>query len=181
MTSLIEFLWVVLYTNVITFGNGPVMLPLFEQSLVRGLHALSGEQLLYAYSISRVTPGQVNLYISAIGYLIFGYKGAILSSLALVIPGYLMLPMAHGYRKYKELEVVDHLIKGITVVSIGLMLSATVSIGQSVLTSIIPWIVFFAVIILAKVFKMNTFLSLVLSSLLGVVLYYAHILSVPKT
>lgn len=172
MISLIEFLWVILYTNVITFGNGPVMLPLFDQSLVRHMHALTSEQLLYAYSIARVTPGQVNLYIAAIGYLIFGFKGAVLSSFALVIPGFLIIPMMHGYQKLKEIEVVEHLIKGITVVSIGLMLAATVSIGQSVLTNVVPWVVFLTVILSTKVVKLNGFLSFVLASFLGVFLYY---------
>ncbi len=172
MTSLIEFLWIVVYTNVITFGNGPVMLPLFEQSLVQNMHALTSEQLLYAYSIARVTPGQINLYIAAIGYLIFGYQGAILSTFALVIPGYLIIPMIHGYHKFKEIEVVGHLIKGITVVSIGLMLAATASIGQSVLIGIIPWVVFGVVILLTKVIKLNGFLSFALASLLGVILYF---------
>jgi chromate transporter len=172
MISLIEFLWVILYTNVITFGNGPVMLPLFDQSLVKNMHALTSEQLLYAYSIARVTPGQINLYIAAIGFLVFGLKGAILSSLALVIPGYLIIPMMHGYQRLKEIEVVEHLIKGITVVSIGLMLAATVSIGQSVLTSLVPWIVFAVVIILTKVVKINGFLSFALASALGGFLYY---------
>ena len=172
MISLIEFLWIIVYTNVITFGNGPVMLPLFDQSLVQNMHALTREQLLYAYSIARVTPGQVNLYIAAIGYLIFGFTGAILSSLALVIPGYLMIPMMHGYHRLKEVEIVSHLIKGITVVSIGLMLSATVSIGQSVLTGLVPWIVFGSMILFTKVLKLNGFLSFALASIIGVVLYY---------
>ena len=172
MTSLIEFLLTILYTNIITFGNGPVMLPLFDQSLVQNLHIITSEELLYSYSIARVTPGQVNLYIAAIGYFAFGFKGAILATLVLVIPGFLIIPMMHGYHKIKEIEVVEHLIKGITVVSIGLMLAATVSIGQDVLIGIIPWIVFLTVIVLTKLVKMNGFLSFVAASILGVVLYF---------
>ncbi|HVT01395.1 MAG TPA: chromate transporter [Patescibacteria group bacterium] len=176
MTSLINFLWIIFYTNVITFGNGPVMLPLFAQSLVQNMHMISQEQLLYAYSIGRVTPGQVNLYIAAIGYLTHGYKGAFLSTLVLVIPGYLILPMVHIHNKLKEITLVEHLIKGITVVSIGLMIEATVTIGQGVLTSVVPWIVFATVIILAKVVKVNGFLSFVLASALGIILYYLPLL-----
>ena len=175
MISLIELVWTILFTNFITFGNGPVMLPLFDQSLVQNLHALSREELLYAYSIARVTPGQINIYIVAIGYLIHGASGAFFSLLALVIPGYLILPMMHGYHKVKEIEFFQHLIKGITVVSIGLMISATASIGQTVLTSLIPWIVFITVILLTKVVKVNGFLSFALASLLGVILYFSPI------
>lgn len=172
MISLINLLWIFFFDTVITFGNGPVMLPLLDQALVQTRHAITSDQLLYAYAIARVTPGQVNLYIAAIGYFLFGVPGAILSSVSIIIPGFLMIPMMHGYHKFKDVQIVNHLIKGITVVSIGLIFSSTASIGRSVLIGIIPWSVFLLVIVLTKVLKINGFLSFVLASFLGIILYY---------
>ncbi len=171
MISLIDLLFVFVLYTVMTFGNGPVMLPLLDQELVQQRHALTSEQLLYAYAIARVTPGQVNLYIAAIGYLLFGPVGAVLSSVSIIIPGVLMIPMVKGYEKFKKISSVDNFIKGITVVSIGLIFSATAEIGQTVLTSIVPWIVFISVIVMTKVIKWNGFLSFVLASILGIILH----------
>lgn len=176
MISLIDLLGIFMFDTIITFGNGPVMLPLLNQALVISRHAISSDQLLYAYAIARVTPGQVNLYIAAIGFFLYGPIGAVLSSMSIIVPGFLMIPMLHGYQKFKDVEIVNHLIKGITVVSIGLIFSATASIGQSVLTSFIPWIVFITVIVLTKVVKINGFLSFAAASILGLILFYAHII-----
>lgn len=173
MISLIELLSVFVFYTIITFGNGPVMLPLLDQSLVQTKHAITSDQLLYAYAIARVTPGQINLYIAAIGYFLFGPVGAVLSSVSIIIPGFLMIPMVHGYHKVKDIRAVDHLIKGITVISIGLIFSATASIGKTVLTDVIPWTVFLTVIFLTKILKWNGFLSFALASLLGIILYFA--------
>ncbi len=175
MISLIDLLWTLMFDTIITFGNGPVMLPLLQQALVVNHHAITQDQLLYAYAIARVTPGQVNLYIAAIGYFLFGPFGAVLSSISIIIPGLLMIPMMKGYQKFKDVEIVNHLIKGITVVSIGLIFSATASIGQSVLISGIPWIVFISMIVMAKIIKINGFLSFILASILGIILYYSPI------
>ena len=46
--------------NVMTFGNGPVMIPLLQTHLVEGSRVLTQDQLLYAFTIARITPGQAN-------------------------------------------------------------------------------------------------------------------------
>lgn len=172
MISLPELLSVFFIYTVMTFGNGPVMLPLLDKELVQIRQVLTNDQLLYAYAIARVTPGQVNLYIAAVGYLIFGPIGAVLSSVAIIIPGYLMIPMVKGYEKFRKVAVVDNFIKGVTVASIGLIFSATMDIGQSVLSSAIPWVVFIVTIVLSKIVKWNGFLSFVLASFLGIALVF---------
>ncbi|HVZ67412.1 MAG TPA: chromate transporter [Patescibacteria group bacterium] len=172
MISLINFLGILLFQTIITFGNGPIMLPLLSQSLVQNQHYIANDQLLYAYAIGRVTPGQVNLYISAIGFFVGGFIGAILALITIILPGVIMIPAMHGYQKVKDIGVVGHLTKGITVASIGLILSATASIGKDVLTGVIPWIVFLTCVILTKVIKLNGFLSFAAASVLGIILYY---------
>lgn len=173
MISLIDLLGVFLFYTVITFGNGPVMLPLLDQALVQTRHVITSDQLLYAYAIARVTPGQINLYIAAIGYFLFGPIGAILSSISIIIPGFLMIPMMKGYQKFKNIPSINNLIKGITIASIGLIFSATASLGQSVLIDVIPWVVFITMILMAKLLKINGFICFILASILGVVLYFS--------
>ncbi|HVZ12581.1 MAG TPA: chromate transporter [Patescibacteria group bacterium] len=172
MISLINLLWIFVVDTVITFGNGPVILPLLNQSLVQQLHVISSDQLLYAYAIGRVTPGQVNLYIAAVGYFLFGPVGAVLSSISIILPGFLMIPMVAWYEKFHKVSIINNLIKGITVVSIGLIFTATVAIGQDVLKGVNTWIVFLSVIVFNRVFKINGFLSFIAGSVLGIAIYF---------
>ena len=61
--------------NMLTFGNGTVMAAILQQSLVERAHVLTNDQLLYAFALARVTPGQANLYVASIGYMLFGLPG----------------------------------------------------------------------------------------------------------
>jgi chromate transporter len=79
--------------NFLTFGNGTVMAAVLQSSLVQQAHALSNEQLLYAFALARVTPGQANLYVASIAYMLFGLPGAVLSILVIAAPSYLMIPL----------------------------------------------------------------------------------------
>ncbi len=165
--SLLELVTTFLFYTIITFGNGSVMFPLLEEELVQQHHFLSGDQLLYAFAISRVTPGQPNMYIANLGFLTFGIFGAIFSALSILIPSFLMIPLLRGYEKMKEFATVNNFVKGITVTSVGILFSSVVSIGEDVLISPISWIVFFAMIFLSKVTKKNGFVCLILASILG--------------
>src|SRR5438046_7378980 len=89
--------------NLMTFGNGPVMIPLLHTHLVEGARILTEDQLLYAFTIARVTPGQANFYVVSIGYMLYGITGAIVATLAIILPGYIMIPLLHGY---------EHLLRG---------------------------------------------------------------------
>ncbi len=91
--SLLELCVAVLIYNAMTFGNGPVMVPLLQDDLVDRRAVLSTDQLLYAFTIARVTPGQANTYVAAIGYMLHGLVGALATTAATLLPGYLMLPL----------------------------------------------------------------------------------------
>ena len=43
--------------NLMTFGNGPVMIPLLQTHLVGGAKILTEDQLLYAFTIARRNAG----------------------------------------------------------------------------------------------------------------------------
>src|SRR5881394_605510 len=127
--------------NLMTFGNGPVMIPLLQSHLVEGSRVLTQDQLLYAFTIARVTPGQANLYVAAIGYMLFGWTGAVLTTLAIMLPGYLMLPLLRGYGHLSDSRRVKGLTRGLTTASIGLIFAAVVEIARSTLLEPLAWII----------------------------------------
>lgn len=168
--SLLELVFNLIFYTIITFGNGSVMFPLLEQSLVQEHNLIAQGQMLYSFAVARITPGQANLYISAIGYLSFGVSGAIAAALAIMIPSFLMIPLLHGYEKVKNIAWVNKFVKGVTVTSIGLIFAATTQIGQDVLISPITWVVFLSVITLSRIGKLNGFVNLTIASCLGIIL-----------
>lgn len=170
--SLPELAALIFTYNLMTFGNGPVMVPLLQSSLVEDEHVITQDQLLYAFTIARVTPGQANMYVGSIGYMIFGLLGAVVTTLVIQLPGYLILPMLRAYERMKNVKWVQGFNRGLTVTSVGLIFAATVSIGQGTLVSPVTWVVFALTLVMIQVLKWNQILSLGVATAIGIALYY---------
>jgi chromate transporter len=168
--SLLQLTLVVLVANALTFGNGPVMIPLLQERLVDETGALTLDQLLYAFAIARVTPGQANVYVASIGYMLQGLPGALLSIVAIQLPGYLMLPLRHGYARLRRSSAVRSFTRGLVYASIGLIFASTLSIAQRTLTEPVTWAVFLVALGLGYGLKWHPVLVLAAASALGGVL-----------
>ncbi|TAK35408.1 MAG: chromate transporter [Chloroflexota bacterium] len=156
--------------NVLTFGNGPIMIPLLQKSLVDEQGVLTVDQLLYAFTIARVTPGQANVYVASIGYMLYGIVGAILTTIVIQLPGYAMLPLLKGYERLGATRAVRGFTRGLTSTSVGLIFAATLGIARTSLTGWISWLVFALTFVLTYVLKRNAILSLVIASAVGLAL-----------
>src|SRR5258708_30338515 len=127
--------------NLMTFGNGPVMIPLLQNHLVDGTRVLTEDQLLYAFTIARVTPGQANFYVASIGYMLYRMPGAIVATLAIILPGYIMILLLHGFEPLRDSRWINGFTKGLTVTSVGLILAAVLQIARATLTQPLSWVV----------------------------------------
>jgi chromate transporter len=166
--SLLELCAVMFLYNAMTFGNGPVMVPLLQADLVDRRGVLSTDQLLYAFTIARVTPGQANTYVAAIGYMLYGLVGALATTAAILLPGYLMLPLLWGYERVKAVRLVPSFTRGLTVASVGLIFAAALSIGRATLTGWVSLVVFAAALAMAQLLQWNPLIVLGVSALLGI-------------
>ena len=153
--------------NLMTFGNGPVMIPLLQTHVVEGTRVLTEDQLLYAFTIARVTPGQANFYVGSIGYMLYGITGAIVATLAIILPGYIMIPLLRGYEHLRDSRWINGFTKGLTVTSVGLILAAVAQIARGTLTQPVAWVVLIAMLVVTQLLKWNIF---VVVSCLGLLL-----------
>jgi chromate transporter len=168
--SLLTFTVLIFLFNLLTFGNGPGMIPLLQEELVEEAGVLSIDQLLYAFAIARITPGQANVYVASIGYFLFGIVGAVLATLVIQLPGYMMLPFMKFYERARSMTWVGGFTRGLTVASVGLIFAATLSIGLRTLSGPVTWIVFAATLAMMSLLKWSQMLSLFVASLLGILL-----------
>ncbi len=171
--NLATLVGLVLGYNLLTFGNGPVMVPLLQRHIVEGAGILSLDQFLYAYAVGRVTPGQANLYVAAIGYMTFGWSGALATIAAIQVPGYLMLPLVKGFERFREVRAVRGFTRGLTAVSVSLMLSVTYDIGRDTLGDPLTWAAFALTLGLITVARWNALMAMVVASLAGAALKVA--------
>ncbi|MFS2006123.1 chromate transporter [Duganella sp. CT11-25] len=72
-------------------GGGVVLLgPQVGHYVVEGQHWLTNEQFAAAYAIAQAAPGPNLLFISLVGWLVAGWSGAIMTTLAVLVPSTLL-------------------------------------------------------------------------------------------
>jgi chromate transporter len=75
----------------IVFGSGYVLLAFLRRDLVHGHAWISSSQLLDAVSVGQLTPGPVFTTATFIGYLVAGPAGAVVATIAIFLPSFLMI------------------------------------------------------------------------------------------
>jgi len=172
--NLLELVAIVAFYNVITLSNGPVMVAMLEQTLVSERHLLSLDQLLFAFTLGRVTPGPASSYIASIGYMSFGLLGALAVTIAIVAPGYLVLPMLAGYRKIREYAGVRRFVDGLIAAQVGLIGVAVARLGGETLVSFRAIAVFAVTFALCHIKRVNAPASLAAAGAVGAMLSFMN-------
>jgi chromate transporter len=165
--NLMRFALLVCAFNAVALGNGPAMIPLFRRSLVEEHGVLSTDQLLYAFAISQVTPGQANLFVPSIGYTLFGVVGAVVAIVVMVLPAYTMLPLIRGYERLRERAAIRNFTRGLVSTSVGLIAAATIQMGCQALTQPVAWVCFLLTAALTYYWRWHPLLSLATASAVG--------------
>ena len=71
------------------FGSGLAIVPFLHGSVVNEYHWLNETEFIDAVAVAMITPGPVVITVGFIGYLIAGFPGACVASLATFLPCYL--------------------------------------------------------------------------------------------
>jgi chromate transporter len=168
--SFAQLMLIIVTYNLLAFGNGSALLALLQHKFVQETGVLNLDQFLYAYALGRVTPGQNNLYLASIGYMVYGWLGALAAIAAIQVPGYLVLPVLKIYERVRNWRSVQGFIRGLTAASVGLMFAVALNIGREALTGWIPWIVFVATLALIFLARRSLLVGMAGAAALGLVL-----------
>ena len=165
-----QLLVVIVTYNLLAFGNGSALLALLQHRLVQEAGILNLDQFLYAYALGRVTPGQNNLYLASIGYMVHGWLGALAAIACIQVPGYLVLPVLKVYERIRHDRSVQGFIRGLTAASVGLMFAIAFNIGREALIGIVPWVVFLSTLALVFLARRGLLVGMVGAAGLGLAL-----------
>jgi chromate transporter len=128
----------------IVFGSGYVLIAFVQADLVTRLGWLTDQQLVDAVAIGQFTPGPVFTTATFIGYLVRGVPGALLATIAIFLPGFLLVaglnPLVARMRRSPWASAA---LDGANLGAVGLMGGVTVDIGRVALVDA-PTVVLFA-------------------------------------
>ncbi|HKP46321.1 MAG TPA: chromate transporter [Pyrinomonadaceae bacterium] len=116
----------------ITFGGGFVMIPLIEAEVVDAHHWLTHQEFVDAAALGQITPGPVLIMATFIGYRVAGTLGAIVATISIFLPSFLMTVVAgSSLARFQTNKIVQSFLKGVTPAVVGLLVAAGISIGRA--------------------------------------------------
>jgi chromate transporter len=149
---------VFLRMGAITFGGGFVMIPLIESEVVNARHWVTHQEFADATALGQITPGPVLITATFIGYRVAGTLGALIATIGVFLPSFLMtIAAGSSLTRFRTNVLVQSFLKGITPAVVGLLVAAALSVG---LAGIHGWIgillTILAILILIR-FRPNAF------------------------
>lgn len=153
------------------YGGGLVIIPFIEQFVVFEQQWLTQSEFLAGITLGQITPGPILITAAFIGYKVLGFLGALIATLGIFLPSFIIiLFFARYFMKVKELAWVKLALKGINAAVIGSILAALCSLFPSAITSLVTLLLFIAGFIALDRYKMNVFILILGSGLLGLFL-----------
>ena len=156
------------------FGSGLAIVPFLHSGVVVEHQWLTEQEFLDAVAVAMITPGPVVITVGFIGYLVAGFPGACVASLATFLPCYLftILPAPY-FKKIAGNKSIKAFVDGITAAVIGALAGAVIVIATRSITDIptvlIAMATAFALIYIKKI--QEPFIILI-SALVGMLIKY---------
>lgn len=161
------------YFNLITLGKGLLMIPLIQGAMVEQTGALTTDQLLLAVAIGQATPGPANIYVAAVGYLIYGWPGAFAALAAVATPSFSALLLMRLYEHIRDNHLAQAFFKGLTTSALGLIFYSVLTLGQAALTSLQAIVVCAVGFVLIQFVGLKPILGMFAAAALGLLLRLA--------
>ncbi|WP_010249777.1 chromate efflux transporter [Myroides injenensis] len=167
-----QLFWIFLKIGAILYGSGYVLFVFLDTELVQtGL--LTKEQLIDSIAVGQFTPGPVFSSVTFIGFQINGLSGAILSTVAIFLPSFILVallnPLMKKLRNSKGLSVF---LDAVNVASVALIVAVCITMTRDVLLN---WqtlvITLLSGILVFKFKKVNSAFIVLVGALLGYILF----------
>jgi chromate transporter len=142
----------------VTFGGGLVMLPLIESEVVNTHHWLTHQEFADATALGQITPGPVLITATFIGYRVAGTLGALVATLSIFLPAFLMtIAAASSLRRFRDNEQVQSFLRGIAPAVVGLLVAAALSLGRAGIHSWIGFLIMIVAMLVLIRYRPNAF------------------------
>jgi chromate transporter len=117
------------------YGSGYVLLAFLRNDVVQRLGWLSDRQLLDAVAIGQVTPGPVFTTATFIGYVLAGWTGAVVATVAIFLPSFVFVALSHPWLpRIRGSRGTSAFLDGVNVAALGLMAAVTWQLARGAIT-----------------------------------------------
>jgi chromate transporter len=160
---------VFLKIGAVWYGTGYVLLAFLRGDFVERLGWLTNQQLLDAVAVGQITPGPLFTTATFIGYILGGFKGAVLATIGIFLPSFIFVAVSNPLiPRLRKSPWTVALLDGINAAAISLMAAVTCQLAGDSLIDIGAIVIFAASFILLVRFKINSIWLIAGGALAGV-------------
>jgi chromate transporter len=125
MSRYFELFYSFFKIGLFTFGGGYAMIPIIQREMIDRHHWIEEKEFFDLLTLAQSAPGPIALNTAVfVGYKLYGYWGAIVSLLGVVVPSFsVILFVAIFFSQIRENAIVDAAFKGMRPVVVALMLA----------------------------------------------------------
>ena len=131
--------------DLFAFGGGFASVPLMFNEVVNVNAWMDGPTFLNGIALGQITPGPIVITATFVGYLLYGFLGAIIATIAIFLPSFLIVVgIGPHFDKLSASPYFSKAVSGIMSSFVGLLLAVTVLFALKV-----PWSLFHILIAVA--------------------------------
>jgi chromate transporter len=121
--------WFFVKVGSVLYGSGYVLLAFLRADLVERYGWLTEEQLLDSVAVGQVTPGPVFTTATFIGYVLGGWRGAVVATVGIFLPAFVFVAISGPLvSRIRRSRLASAFLDGVVVGSLGLMAAVTVEL-----------------------------------------------------
>jgi chromate transporter len=164
--------WFFLKAGAFIFGSGLAIVPFLREGVVEQYHWLTERQFLDAVAMGLITPGPVVITAAFIGYLVGGFSGAAIATVAIFLPIYLgVIIPGRWFIRHQHHPLLKGFVKGATASAAGAILGATVVLTRGAVVDGRTALIAIAALAFVLRFKNKEPVLVLLAGVAGIVLH----------
>jgi chromate transporter len=172
--GMLPLLGAFLKLGVVIFGSGYVLLAFLQADLVNRLHWISSQQLLDAVTAGQLTPGPVFATATFLGFLLRGWSGAAVATLAIFLPSFAMAGMVGALaERLRSSRLAGAFLDGVNAAAVALMACVALPLGYAALVDGWTWALAVVCGVLLLRFHVNATWLILAAAGLGLLVYPA--------
>ncbi len=118
--------------DLFAFGGGYASLPLMFHEVVEARHLMDAKSLMDGIALGQVTPGPIVITAAFVGFLLYGFVGAVIGAVSIFTPSFLVLLLVVPYfDRLKRSSWFKMAMRGILSSFVGLLLAVTIRFGAA--------------------------------------------------
>lgn len=128
MIEPVTYFWLLLKASLFSTGGTGNLPSLHTDLLVRDW--ATDRHFAEALAIGQISPGPTGLWVISLGYLTDGVRGALLATLAISLPPFLVLAVAALHRRVGNHPAMQGFVRGLAIAVSGIFLVVVVQLLQ---------------------------------------------------